>query len=84
METPSLTVLTRQQLDLAENASSGRSSQTVYGGEGHLLRQTLIALAVGRMLAEHENPGEGPFMSCMGAFGSVRATRPGTARPEIS
>lgn len=58
METPSLTVLTRQQLDLAENASSGRSSQTVYGGEGHLLRQTLIALAVGRMLAEHENPGE--------------------------
>lgn len=58
METSSLTALARQQLDLAEDASSGRSSQTVYGGKGHVLRQTLIALAPGQMLAEHENPGE--------------------------
>jgi quercetin dioxygenase-like cupin family protein len=58
METSSLTALARQQLDLAENGSSGRSSHMVYGGPGHVLRQTLIALAPGQMLAEHENPGE--------------------------
>lgn len=53
-----MSTLARQQLDLAEHASSGRSSHTVYGGHGHVLRQTLIALASGQMLAEHENPGE--------------------------
>lgn len=54
----SLTALARHQLTLAQNASSGRSSHTVYGGHAHVLRQTLIALAAGQMLDEHENPGE--------------------------
>ncbi len=58
MEKSSLTALARQQLNLARNASSGRSSRTVYGGHEHVLRQTLIALAAGRVLDEHENPGE--------------------------
>lgn len=58
MEKFSLTALTRQQLTLARNASSGRSAHTVYGGHEHVLRQTLIALAVGQRLEEHENPGE--------------------------
>ncbi len=58
MEKSSLTALARQQLNLAQNASSGRSSHTVYGGHEHVLRQTVIALAAGRMLDEHENPGE--------------------------
>ncbi len=58
MEKSSLTALARQQLTLAQNASSGRSSQTVYGGHEHVLRQTVIALAAGQMLDEHENPGE--------------------------
>ncbi len=58
MENISLTALARQQLLLAENATSGRSSRTVYGGHEHTLRQTLIALAAGRRLDEHENPGE--------------------------
>ena len=31
---------------------------TVYGGHEHGLRQTLIALAAGRLLAEHHNTGE--------------------------
>ncbi len=43
---------------LAQNAPSGRSAHTVYGGHEHTLRQTLIALAAGRKLDEHENPGE--------------------------
>jgi len=58
MEKSSLTALAREQLGLAQGASSGRSSHTVYGGHEHALRQTLIALAAGRMLDEHEDPGE--------------------------
>ncbi|MDT4900649.1 MAG: hypothetical protein QOJ78_1579 [Pseudonocardiales bacterium] len=58
MEKLSLTALARQQLSLAQNASSGRSSETVYGGHEHVLRQTVIALAAGRQLDEHQNPGE--------------------------
>ncbi|MGI9004476.1 MAG: cupin domain-containing protein [Pseudonocardia sp.] len=58
MEKSSLTALARHQLALAQNASSGRSSQTVYGGHEHVLRQTVIALADGQKLDEHENPGE--------------------------
>lgn len=54
----SLTALARQQLELASTASSGRSASTVYGGHEHLLRQTVIALAEGQSLNEHENPGE--------------------------
>ena len=54
----SLTALARQQLELAKSASSGRSSSTVYGGHEHILRQTMIALASGQKLNEHENPGE--------------------------
>lgn len=58
MEKSSLTALTRQHLKIACEASSGRSAHTVYGGHEHILRQTLIALAAGRRLDEHENPGE--------------------------
>ena len=53
-----MTALARQQLKLARTASSGRSAQTVYGGHEHALRQTLIALAAGRRLDEHDSPGE--------------------------
>ncbi len=58
MEKSSLIATARQQLQLAESASSGRSAHTVYGGHEHALRQTVIALAAGRELADHENPGE--------------------------
>ncbi|CAA0128638.1 Uncharacterised protein [Mycolicibacterium vanbaalenii] len=54
----SLTALAREQQAGAERASSGRSAHTVYGGHEHVLRQTLIALAAGQKLDEHENPGE--------------------------
>lgn len=58
MQKLSLTALARQQLSLARQASSGRSAQTVYGGHEHVLRQTVIALAAGYQLNEHDNPGE--------------------------
>lgn len=58
MEKSSLTALARAQLNLAERSSSGRSASTVYGGHEHVLRQTVVALAAGRKLDEHHNPGE--------------------------
>ncbi|MEP6761040.1 MAG: cupin domain-containing protein [Sporichthyaceae bacterium] len=58
MQKSSLTALVRQQLDLAAQASSGRSAETVYGGHERVLRQTLIALVAGQTMNEHENPGE--------------------------
>jgi quercetin dioxygenase-like cupin family protein len=57
-EKSSLTALARGQLELARQASSGRSAHTVFGGHEHVLRQTLIALAAGHGLDEHESPGE--------------------------
>lgn len=47
-----------QLLAQARGSHSGRAAQTVYGGHDHALRQTLIALASGHELAEHESPGE--------------------------
>ncbi len=58
MNKSSLTALLRQHLKTALEASSGRSAHTVYGGHEHVLRQTLIALAAGRKLDDHDNPGE--------------------------
>jgi quercetin dioxygenase-like cupin family protein len=58
MEKLSLDALVREQTSRAEQASSGRSATTVYGGHEHVLRQTVIAIRAGMSLAEHENPGE--------------------------
>jgi quercetin dioxygenase-like cupin family protein len=58
MQKLSLAALAREQLELARGSSSGRSASTVYGGHEHVLRQTMIALAGGRRLDEHTNPGE--------------------------
>lgn len=54
----SLVAQSRQQLELAAAAASGRSAKTVYGGHERGLRQTVIALLQGRKLDEHDNPGE--------------------------
>lgn len=58
MDKLSLTALARQQLKLAAASSSGRSSQTVFGGHTKHLRKTVVALAAGRELGEHDSPGE--------------------------
>ncbi|HOW00615.1 MAG TPA: cupin domain-containing protein [Rhodoglobus sp.] len=58
MQKTSLIALARHELSQAQDASSGRSSKTVFGGHEHQLRQTLIALTAGESLSEHENPGE--------------------------
>ncbi len=55
----SLDALAREQLKLAAGADGGgRTAHTVYGGHEKVLRQTLIAMVAGAVLAEHENPGE--------------------------
>ncbi|MDQ6936076.1 MAG: cupin domain-containing protein [Actinomycetota bacterium] len=66
MSTPSLTELAQQQIELALQATSGRSATTVYGGHEHRLRQTVIALAAGQQLHEHENPGEATVQVLLG------------------
>ena len=58
MDNTSLTALAREHLELARSASSGRSAKTVYGGQEHTLRQTLIAMTSGQRLDEHENTPE--------------------------
>jgi quercetin dioxygenase-like cupin family protein len=58
MQCTSITTLIEQHLGKARSAASGRSAQTIHGGRGHTLRQTLVALAAGQRLDEHENPGE--------------------------
>jgi len=58
MDSVSLSQLADEQLDAARSSSSGRASHTVHGGHDHQLRQTLIALAAGRDLSDHNSPGE--------------------------
>jgi len=66
MEKSSLTALAREQLKAAKQSSAGRSAQTVYGGHEHVLRQTVIALAAGSKLDEHESPGESTLHVLLG------------------
>ncbi|GAA4199604.1 cupin domain-containing protein [Actinocatenispora rupis] len=66
MEKSSLTALAREQLAAALRAPNGRSSSTVYGGHERRLRQTVIALAAGEMLREHDNPGEATVLVLSG------------------
>ena len=54
----SLTSLADELLTEARTASSRRAARTIYGGQAHDLRQTVIALARDASLGEHESPGE--------------------------
>ena len=71
MRTKSLTDLAREPLDAPRGASSGRAATTVFGGQEHDLRQTVIALAGGRSRGEHESPGDA---SLQVLSGTVRLT----------
>ena len=58
MQKLSLEALARELLDRAANGSSGRTAETVVGGHERVLRQVVMAMTGGSVLAEHENPGE--------------------------
>lgn len=67
----SITRKADELLVVAKDSHSGRAADTVYGGHDHALRQTVIALADGHELAEHESPGEATLQVLVG---SVRLT----------
>jgi quercetin dioxygenase-like cupin family protein len=54
----SLEAVARNQLAAARSAGGGRAADTVFGGHEQVLRQTVIGMVAGAVLAEHENPGE--------------------------
>jgi quercetin dioxygenase-like cupin family protein len=58
MATTSLHALSEAGLRKAHNSSARRSATAVYTGPDRRLRQTLIALAAGGSLADHDSPGE--------------------------
>lgn len=66
MQKLSLDARVREHLERARTSSTDRSSETVYGGHEHVLRQTLIALRAGAELSEHENPGEATVLVLRG------------------
>jgi quercetin dioxygenase-like cupin family protein len=66
VESHSLTRLADEHLNTARDAASGRSAVTVYGGQEHDMRQTLIALAAGSRLHEHDSPGEATLQVLVG------------------
>ncbi|MFD8612446.1 cupin domain-containing protein [Streptomyces sp. NPDC059631] len=66
MQKISLDARTREHLERAARSSTGRSAETVYGGHEHVLRQTLVTLRAGTVLAEHENPGEATVLVLRG------------------
>jgi quercetin dioxygenase-like cupin family protein len=58
MDTLNLAALVDEQLSAARAARNGRSARTIHGSREHALRQTLIALTAGSVLADHNSPGE--------------------------
>jgi quercetin dioxygenase-like cupin family protein len=77
MDAVSLKALVDEQLDAARDAHAGRASHTVYGGQEHKLRQTVIALIEGQQLHDHESPGEATLLVLRGRV------RLGTSTDEV-
>jgi quercetin dioxygenase-like cupin family protein len=66
MQRTSLDALARELLKAAAVAPGGHSARTVCGGHEKVLRQTVIAMAEGSRLGEHENPGEATVLVLRG------------------
>ncbi len=66
MDVASIHTLAEDQLALAVQAPSGRSSARVYGRPTARLRQTLVALAAGRKMGEHKSPGDASLLCLQG------------------
>ena len=58
MQKFSLEALGHQLLERAGAAGGGHTADTVVGGHERIVRQTVIVMLKGAVLAEHENPGE--------------------------
>ncbi|SFQ99255.1 hypothetical protein SAMN04488564_101815 [Lentzea waywayandensis] len=77
----SLGTLARNHLELAREASSGRSAATVHGGHERALRQTVMALRAGEHMHEHEHPGEVTVQVLLGRVRLVAGPRSWEALP---
>jgi quercetin dioxygenase-like cupin family protein len=66
MDVSSIDDLAAERLAKAASAESGRSSVTVYSRPGARLRQTLTALAAGRVMGEHKSPGDASLLCLRG------------------
>jgi quercetin dioxygenase-like cupin family protein len=75
-----LAELVDKLLASARAAPSGRSAHTLFGGREHRLRQTVIALAAGHRLAEHDSPGEASLRVLRGQAQLITATQQWTGR----
>lgn len=65
-EAVSLTDIADEQLAAARAARAGRAAHTVFGGQNRTLRQTVLALAAGSGLDDHESPGEATLLVLRG------------------
>lgn len=74
METVALHALGDKLLAEARSAPSGRYAVTIHGGHANSLRQTMIGLAAGHRLDEHENTGEITLQLLRGRARVVAAT----------
>lgn len=70
----SLVALARKHLEAARGAKNGRSSEVLYGGHEHQLRQAIIALREGTELAEHDGPPEATMQVLEGTAELVMGT----------
>ena len=66
MDTSALPEVSATLLDEAAAGTVHRAARTLYGGTGHALRQTAIALLSGSSLSDHENPGEATLQVLVG------------------
>jgi quercetin dioxygenase-like cupin family protein len=66
MDSVSLASVATEQLTAARQAHSGRAAHTIHGGHALELRQTVVALASGHELAEHDSPGEATLQVLQG------------------
>ena len=73
MDTAALPEVSAALLEEARGSSARRAARTLYGGTGHALRQTVVALLSASELSEHENPGEATLQVLLG---TVRLTWP--------
>jgi quercetin dioxygenase-like cupin family protein len=66
MDVASINALAEEHLVMAAATESGRSSVTVYGRPGARLRQTVVAIAAGRVMGEHKSPGDASVLCLQG------------------
>lgn len=74
MDAVSLSAVADEQLAAARSGRAGRAAQTIYGGRDHALRQTVLALAAGHGLDDHESPGEATLLVLRGRIRLGTAT----------